>query len=332
VTFAKRIAALAQAARPVLIALLALCGAAIAHAQTYPSKPIRIIVPFVPGGGSDTIARGLASGLNERLGQPVVVENRGGANTIIGTEYVANSPADGYTLLLCTGSFSINPSLYKINYDPVKSFTPVSMFLEGSLLLVVHPSLPVTNVRELIALAKARPGELTFSSYGTGSPAHLAGELMKSMAGIDMLHIPFKGSVPAISEVVSGRVSMSFAVMTPVISFVQSGRLRALGTASRERSLGFKEFPTIAESGLPGFEASGWNGICAPGGLPKEILARLHGAIVDTFATEEARNKFIKIGFNMLPRPTSPDEFSAMIRAEIQKWAKVVKDAGIKVE
>ena len=329
---AQRIASLAPGARPALIVLLALCGAAAAHAQTYPSKPIRIIVPFVPGGGSDTIARGLAAGLNERFGQPVVVENRGGANTIIGTEYVANSPADGYTLLLCTGSFSINPNLYKINYDPLKSFTPVSQFLEGSLLLVVHPSLPVKNVKELIALAKARPGELTFASYGTGSPAHLAGELMKSMAGIDMLHIPFKGSVPAISEVVSGRVSLSFAVMTPVISFVQSGRLRALGTASRARSLGYKEFPTIAESGLPGFEASGWNGICAPAGLPREVLTKIHGAIVDVFATEESRNKYIKMGFNMLPRPTSPEEFSALIRAEIQKWGKVIKDAGIKVE
>ena len=262
-----------------ILVLVVLLGGAAGHAQTYPGKPIRIIIPYAPGGGQDVLARALANGLSERLGQPVIVENRGGANTIIGTEFVATSPADGYTLLLCSGALVINPSLYKTSYDAAKSFTPISQMLGGSLMLVVHPSIPAQNVRELVAFAKTKPGQLSYSSYGTGSPSHLAGELLESMTSIEMLHVPFKGSTPAITEVVSGRVSMSFAVMSPVLPFVRSGRVRAIGVASAERMAGYKEFPTLAESGLPGFDVAGWNGLCGPAGLSREVVGRLYASI-----------------------------------------------------
>jgi len=316
----------------ILTGLVALGGATSVGAQTYPSKPIRIIVPYAPGGGQDILSRALATGLNERLGQPVVVENRGGANTIIGTEYVANSAPDGHTLLLCSGALVINPSLYKTSYDAVKSFTPISQMLSGSLMLVVHPSIPAKNVKELVALAKKNPGQLTFASYGTGSPSHLAGELLKSMGNIDMLHIPFKGSGPAITEVIAGRVSISFAVMSPVLPFVRSGRVRPIGVASGERMPGHSEFPTLAESGLPGFELSGWNGLCGPAGLSKEVVGRLYGAIVHFFTNEEVRKNFTQMGLNVLPRPTSPEQFAAKIVADVEKFGKLVKQAGIKPE
>jgi len=303
-----------------------------AAAQPYPTRAIRIIVPFAPGGGADIIARASAAGLTERFGRSVTVENRPGANTIIGTEAAANAPPDGYTLLLCNSSFAINPSLYKTSYDAVKSFTPISMIVRGTLVLVVHPSLPVKDVKELIALAKAHPGELTYSSYGSGSIAHLAGELLKSTARVDIVHVPYKGAAPAIMDVIAGRVSMTFAVMAPVLPFIQSGKVKALGLATRERGLSHNEFRTLHESGLPGFDVQGWNGLCAPAGVPKDIIDRLHAALVDTFGGDEARNKFIKLGFDMLQRPGSPDEFAALIRADVQKWQKVVKEAGIKAD
>jgi tripartite-type tricarboxylate transporter receptor subunit TctC len=315
-----------------ILVLVVLLGGAAGHAQTYPGKPIRIIIPYAPGGGQDVLARALANGLSERLGQPVIVENRGGANTIIGTEFVATSPADGYTLLLCSGALVINPSLYKTSYDAAKSFTPISQMLGGSLMLVVHPSIPAQNVRELVAFAKTKPGQLSYSSYGTGSPSHLAGELLESMTSIEMLHVPFKGSTPAITEVVSGRVSMSFAVMSPVLPFVRSGRVRAIGVASAERMAGYKEFPTLAESGLPGFDVAGWNGLCGPAGLFREVVGRLYASIVDYFAVEEVRKNLTNIGLNVLPRPTSPEEFATRILADIEKFGKLVKRAGIKPE
>ena len=329
-TISNRNAFLSQILPLVFIGMLALSGTATVQAQTYPSKPVRIIVPFAPGGGADIIARAVSIGLSERFNQPFTVENRAGANTIIGTELVANSPADGYTLLLCNSSFAVNPSLYKTNYDAVKSFTPVSMIVRGTMLLVVDPSLPVHNVKELIALAKAKPGELSYSSYGAGSVAHLAGELFNGMAGVNMLHVPYKGASPAIMDVIAGRVSATFAVMSVVLPFVQSGKLRALGVAARERSTGHKEFPTLAESGLPGFDVQGWNGVCGPAGLPKEVVDKLHTGIVETFASDEAQNKFLNLGFDILRRSSSPDEFATLIRTDVQKWAKVVKDANIK--
>ncbi len=300
------------------------------HAQGFPNKPIRLVVPFVPGGGSDSVARMLAHGMSERLGQSVVVENRGGANTIIGTEYVATAKPDGYTLLVCTGSFVINPSLYKLSFDTLKAFTPVTLYLRGQTLLVIHPSLPVRNVKELIKFAKAHPGQLTFASYGAGSPNHLAGELFKNMTGVDMLHIPFKGSAPSISEVVAGRVSMTFGVLTPVLPYVRSGRLRALGLAGPERNPEFPEFPAIAES-VPGFQAVGLNGICAPSGTPREVIDKLHTTIASVFTNPEIRTKLIQGGADIVARPLPPDEFGPLVRTEIEKWRKVVEAAKIKV-
>lgn len=300
-------------------------------AQNYPSKPIRLVVPFVPGGGSDATARVIASGMSERLGQQVIVENRGGANTIVGTEYVAGQRPDGYTLLVCTGSFVINPSLYKLKYDTLRDFTPVTQYLSGQLLLVVHPSIPARNTKELLALARSKPGELTFASYGAGSPAHLAGELLKNMTDINMLHIPFKGSAPSISEVVAGRVSMTFGVVVPVMPHVKAGKLRAIGFATPERRPAFPDIPTIAET-VPGFEAVGFNGICAHSGTPSEIIERLNGAIQETLAQPEIRDKIVRSGADLVDKPKGPKEFGALVRAEIAKWKKVVDTAGIKLE
>lgn len=302
-----------------------------AQAQTYPVKPIRLVVPFVPGGGSDATARVIASGMSERLGQQVIVENRGGANTIVGTEYVAGQRPDGYTLLVCTGSFVINPSLYKLKYDTLRDFTPVTQYLSGQLLLTVHPSIPARNAKELLALAKSRPGQLTFASYGAGSPGHLAGELLKNMTGIDMLHIPFKGSAPSISEVVAGRVSMTFGVVVPVMPHVKAGRLRAIGFATPERRPAFPDIPTIAET-VPGFEAVGFNGICAHSGTPPEIVERLNAVIQETLAQPEIRDRILRSGADLVDKPRGPKEFGALVRSEIAKWKKVVDAAGIRLE
>jgi tripartite-type tricarboxylate transporter receptor subunit TctC len=321
--------ALARAIAASLIASAAVV--APVQAQSYPVKPIRLVVPFVPGGGSDATARIIAAGMSERLGQQVIVENRGGANTIVGTEYVANQRPDGYTLLVCTGSFVINPSLYKLNYDTLKDFTPVTQYLSGQLLLVVHPSVPARNTRELLALAKTKPGELSFSSYGAGSPSHLAGELLKNMTGIDMLHIPFKGSAPSITEVVAGRVSMTFGVVVPVMPHVKAGRLRAIGFATPERRPAFPDIPTIAET-VPGFEAVGFNGICAHSGTPAAIVERLNAVIQDTLAQPGIRAKILQSGADLVEHPKGPKEFGALVRSEIAKWKKVVDAAGIKVE
>jgi len=310
------------------LAYCALTPSAIA--QAYPTKQIRVISPYVSGGGSDLVARAFAAALHERFGQPAVVENRGGANGNIALDLVASAPPDGHTLLLCTSALAINPSLYKTSYDPINSFTPISMILRGTLLLVVHPSVPARDVKELIVLAKKQPGQLTFSSFGSGSPAHLAGELMKDMSGIDMLHVPYKGSAPALLDVIAGRVSMTFSVMTVVLPHVKAGKVRAIGLATKERSEGYEEFRTLDESGLRGFEVAGWNGVCGPAGLPKEISARLHSLIVETFGSDAMRSRFVKMGYGILRHPTSPEEFAAKIRSDFEKWAKVIKAAGIK--
>jgi tripartite-type tricarboxylate transporter receptor subunit TctC len=304
------------------------------RADDYPGKPIRIVVPYATGGGTDTIARIIAAGLQERLRQPAIIDNRGGANGVIGTDIVAASPPDGYTLLTCTTAVATNASLYKgkTKYDPVKSFSPVSLAVQATMLLVVSPSLPVRNVKELIALAKSKPGELAFSSYGNGSSPHLAAELFKSMAGVDMIHVPFKGGAPAITEVAAGRVAMTFATISSVLPHVQSGRVKALGAATLERNQRFKDLPTIAEAGLPGFEAAGgWTGICAPAGTPRPIVSKLHAAITDTMSNADVRTRFTNLGYDIFP-PMSPDQFAALMRAESQKWAKVVKDFNVKAD
>ncbi len=296
--------------------------------DSYPSKPVRIVVPYTPGGGADILARTLAAALAPKIGQPVIVENHPGANTITGTEYVANSPPDGHTLLLVPASFSINPSFYKLPYDSIKGFAPVALVAMVPLLLVTNPAVPVNSVKDLIALAKAKPGRLTFASYGTGSPAHLAGELFKSMVGVDMLHIPYKGSAPALADIVAGHVDLSFSSMSPAVPLVKSGRLKAIAVSTAKRVPAMTQIPTIAESGVPGYEVNGWNGIAAPARTPKDVVAKLNKVIGEIVATTEFRDKIAAQGFE--PEGSSPEEFSELIQRDVLKWAKVIKDSGAK--
>ncbi len=307
-----------------------LLSASYAFAQQYPAKPVKLIVPYTPGGGADGIARSVAEGMTQRLGQPVVVENRGGANTIIGSEYVASQPADGYTLLLCVSSLTVNQSLYKVNYDALRSFTPISILVSVPLVLVTAPSLPVKSVHDVVALAKARPGELTFASYGSGSSSHLAGELMKTMAGIEMLHVPYKGSSPSLTDVVAERASMSFSTIPPALPLVKAGRLKAIAVTSPQRLEQLKDLPTVAESGLPGFDVVGWNAICAPGGTPRPIVDRLYSVIRDTLATPATRDRLVNMGYVVVGN--TPDEFAALMKSEAGKWAKVIQESHIKIE
>jgi len=311
-----------------MMALSAISSTAWAQAQNFPNKPIKIVVPFVPGGGSDSVARVIAKGMTEQLGQPVVVENRGGANTIIGTEYVAKSAPDGYTLLVCTTAFATNPSMYKLPFDTVKDFDPVTMYMGAALVLVVNPNIPATNLRELIALAKAQPGKLTFASYGAGGPGHLSGELFKQMAGIDMLHIPYKGSAPSIADVVSGTASMSFAVLQPALPLIKSGKLRALGVVMAERASQLPEVPTIAET-LPGFLITGFNGLCAPAGTPPAILAKLNEVITKVVTTPAIRDQLVNAGNPVLDRPLPPKAFAEFVKVDIERWRKIVTDGNV---
>lgn len=307
---------------------LVLAAFEAAAADSYPTKPVKIVVPYTPGGGADILARTLAAALAPKIGQPVIVENRPGANTITGTEYVANSPPDGHTLLLVAASFSINPSFYKLPYDSIKGFAPVALVALVPLLLVTNPAVPVNSVKDLIALAKAKPGQLTFASYGSGSPAHLAGELFKNMVGVDMLHIPYKGSAPALADIVAGHVALSFSSMSPAVPLVKSGRLKAIAVSTAKRVSAMKEIPTIAEAGVPGYEVRAWNGIAAPAGTPKDVVAKLNRAIVEIVATTEFSDRISAQGFE--PESSSPGEFSELIQRDLLKWAKVIKDSGAK--
>ncbi|MDA8257211.1 MAG: tripartite tricarboxylate transporter substrate binding protein [Betaproteobacteria bacterium] len=299
-----------------------------AAADPYPAKPIKIVVPYTPGGGADILTRTLAAALTPKLGQQVIVENRPGGNTIIGSEYVANAQPDGYTLLLVPASFAINPSFYKVPYDTVKGFAPVGLVALVPLMLVANPNVQINSVKDLIDLAKAKPGKLTFASYGSGSPAHLAGELFKSMVGVDMLHIPYKGSAPALADVVAGHVAIMFSSMSPAVPLVKSGRLKGIAVSTAKRVPAMKDLPTIAEAGVPGYEVQAWNGIVAPAGTPKEIVAKLNRAIVEIVATKEFSDRISAQGFE--PESSSPEEFAELIQRDILKWAKVIKDSGAK--
>jgi tripartite-type tricarboxylate transporter receptor subunit TctC len=307
-------------------------SACAAQSVSYPTKPIRIVVPYAPGGGTDIIARIIGTRLQERLGQPMVIDNRGGANGIVGANLVAASAPDGYTLLACTTAVATNASLYKnqTKYDPVKSFAPISLAVQATMLLVVNPALPARNVKDLIALAKARPGQLSYSSYGTGSSPHLAAALFLKMTGTDMLHVPFKGGAPAIAEVIAGRVTMTFATVSSVHTHVEAGRVKPLGVATLERSRRYKDLPTIAESGVPGFEAAGgWTGVCAPAGTPPAIIDKLHAAISAIMTEPEVIARFESLGYEVF-KPMAPRQFAAMLRAETEKWAKVVAELDVR--
>ncbi|MGZ5150244.1 MAG: tripartite tricarboxylate transporter substrate binding protein [Burkholderiales bacterium] len=314
-----------------LAATLVFSLAATASAQSYPDHPVRVVVPFPAAGGTDILARLLLQRMSERLGANFVIDNRAGAGGTIGTEIVAKATPDGYTILVASSSHTINPSVYKkIGYDPARDFAPVTLIASGPGLLVVHPSVPAKNVKELIALAKSRPGQLIYASAGNGTPPHLAAELFKSMAGVDLVHIPYKGNVPAFVDLLSGAVSLSFPTITSGLPQVRSGKLRALGVTSKERSTVVPDVPTIAESGLPGYEATTWYGMLAPAKTRTLIITKLHDQMIEVLKLPDIREKLLAQGLE--PVGNRPDQFAAIISMELVKWSKVVAAAGVKAE
>ena len=302
-----------------------------AYAQSYPVKPVRIVVPFPPGGTSDILARTLGQKLAEEWGQQVVVDNRAGAGANIGAENVARSAADGYSLLILSTAHTINPSLYKkLAYDPVKDFAPVTMLVATSQVLVVHKSVPVSTLKEFIAFAKKHPGELLYSSAGSGSQPHLSAELFKTMTGINYVHVPYKGAPPAMVDLLAGHVALTFATAPSAVPYVKSGQLRALGVSTAKRIAALPDVPTIAEAGVPGYEATGWNGLVAPAGTPAPIIEKLNGAFVKVLRMPAVASYLSGQGAD--PDPGTAAEFAAYIKAEIAKWAKVVQDSGARVD
>ena len=311
--------------------LAALFFSAAALAQPYPSKPVRIIVNFPAGGVADVYARIIGAKVQEAWGQPVVIENRTGAGGNIGAEAVAKSPPDGYTLnMSAIGPHAVNVSLFsKLPYDPVKDFAAVALVLEAEGLLVVHPSVPANSVAELITYARANPGKLTFASAGTGTASHLAGELFKTMAKVDMTHVPYKGNVPAITDLLAGQTSLLFATMPTVLPHAKTGKLRALATIGAERSRAAAELPTVAET-LPGFEVNNWIGLFAPAGTPAPIVQRWNDEVLRIMQLAEIQARLPVEGARFAPN--SPEQFAQFVKTEIAKWASVVKAAGARVD
>lgn len=313
-----------------LLALFALQNDAVAQ-SAYPARTIRIIVPTASGGGNDMVARLIAQGLSERLGRQVIAENRPGAGTIIGTELVAKSPPDGYTLLMGPAAFVTVPlTNKKAPYDAVRDFAPITQAASLPSLIVVHPSVPAKSVKEMIALAKAKPGQILFGSAGLGTQPHLSMELFASMANIRMIHVPYKGSSPGLVDLLAGQLAIMAANMLQTIPYVRAGRLRALGVTTASRAAAAAEIPTIAEGGLPGYESVQWFGLLAPAGTPREIIARLHKESIAILRMPENIARLAADGAEVTT--SSPEEFAAFIQAENAKWAKVVKAAGIQPE
>ncbi len=312
--------------------VLLVVAAGAACAQTYPERPIRLVVPFPPGGGSDIVGRTIAQKLGDVLGQQIIVDNRGGAGGNIGTDIVAKAVPDGYTLVMAlSGPFSINGSLLgKLPFDPLKDFALITLAGATPNLLVAHPSLAAQSVRELIALAKASPGRINFASSGLGTPAQLAGELFNTMAGVKLVHVPYKGAAPALTDLLAGQVQLMFSTMPPALPHAKAGKLRAIAVTSAKRSLTTPELPTIAEGGLPGFEAITWYGMAAPAGTPPAIVRKLNAEVVKLLHLPDVRDRLLATGTEAAG--TSPAEFAAYIKSEIVKWAKVIKESGARAE
>ena len=307
-------------------ALLAVLATS-ALAQGYPTKPAKVVVPYPPGGPTDIVARVVSQKLSEQTGQQFIVENRPGAGGNIGAEAVAKSPADGYTLLVATTAHAINPALFKsLGYNLVKDFAPVSQLTSGPLVIVANPSLPAKNVKELIALAKAKPGTLNYASSGNGQSTHLSAELFGAMAGVKMNHIPYKGSAPALTDVMGGQASLMFDTMLSAMPQVKNGKLKAIAVTSAARSPAAPDLPTVAESGLPGYEAIAWNGLLAPAGTPAEVVNKLNAELKKALDAPDVKDRFSAQGFGAAWN--TREAFAKFIQAELDKWAKVVKVSG----
>ncbi|MDR2300065.1 MAG: tripartite tricarboxylate transporter substrate binding protein [Comamonas sp.] len=313
-------------------ALSAFAAAPAAFASgDYPNKPIRLVVPYPPGGPTDIVARVVAQKLQEQLGQSIIVDNKPGAGANLGAEQVARSTPDGYTLMVATTAHAINPSLFsKLNYSITKDFTPISQLTSGPLVIVATPTLQASNVKELIALAKSRPGGLNYASSGNGQSTHLSAELFSAMAGVKMNHVPYKGSAPALTDVMSGQADLMFDTMLSSMPFVKGGKLKAIAVTSSERSPSAPDIPTIAEAGLPGYEAIAWNGMLAPAGTPKEVIDRLNAALRTVLQSPDVKQRFDGQGF--AAKWDTPSAFGSFLNAEVEKWGKVVKTSGAKVD
>jgi len=312
--------------------LVTLAGTLPACAQEYPRKAIRLIVPFAPGGGNDTVARAIAQSAGASLGQPVVVDNRAGAGGMLGAELAAKSPPDGYTLFLGgVGSHAVNPNLHaKLPYDPVKDFAPITLIASAPSVLVVNPSLPARTLAEFTALAKASPGRINYASNGNGSSAQLAAVLYESMAGVQMVHVPYKGLAPALVDLLAGEVQAMFSSVVAIVPNIKAGRLRALAVTGKRRAALLPEVPTLDESGVPGYEAGSWYGILAPAGTPQAVVAKLHEAIVRALAQPEVRERLVSEGAEVIG--STPEAFAAHITAELARMGKLIRDAGIRME
>jgi tripartite-type tricarboxylate transporter receptor subunit TctC len=309
-------------------ALLALSG--MAAAQDYPNRPVRLIVPFPPGGINDIVGRVIGQHLGDRLGRQVIVENRGGAGGIVGSEFVANAPKDGHTLLIVSLAGAVNPWLYTLPYDPAKSFAPVAMLVAAPNVVTVNPDLPANSIKELVALAKSKPGDLQYASSGVGTFLHLAGELFKITADVDILHIPFRGAGPALIDVVGGHTKIAFGSVTSSVPHIRAGKLRALGVGSVKRSPTLPDVPTVIEAGVPGYEAANWIGLVATGGTPDAIVTRLHTEISAILDLPDVQKLFALEGADIVRMSTA--QFGAYMADETEKWGRVVKQAGIKAQ
>mgnify|MGYP001058906199 FL=1 len=312
-------------------AVACVAASGLAMAQDYPNKPVKLVVPYPPGGPTDIVARVVAQKLQEQMGQPFVIDNRPGAGANTGAEAVARSTPDGYTLLVATTAHAINPSLFsKLSYQLLKDLAPVSQLTSGPLVIVANPALPAQNIQELIALAKGKSGGLNFGSSGNGQSTHLSAELFSAMAGIKMSHVPYKGSAPALTDVMAGQTDLMFDTMLSAMPHVKAGKLKALAITSSQRSPVAPHLPTVAESGLPGYEAIAWNGLLAPAGTPKEVVARLNAELKKVLENPDVRQRFEAQGF--AASWNSPATFGSFLQAEVDKWAKVVQVSGAKID
>jgi tripartite-type tricarboxylate transporter receptor subunit TctC len=325
-----------NSARRILLAtigLLLACGGALAQPATgaYPTKPIRLILPFPPGGGTDILGRIIAERLTTNLGQPVVIENRGGAGGNVGAEAAAKSPPDGYTIVLVAPSLAISPSLYaKLNYDPVKDLTPVTLVGTVPNVIITHPSVPAQNLAEFIALARSQPGAMNFGSGGNGTSNHLAGELFNVVAGVKLVHVPYKGVNLAMNDVLAGQIQLVVIGIPAALQFIKTGRLRALAVIAPQRSPTLPDVPTVAEAGLANYEVTTWYGVLAPAGTPRAIVDRLNTELIRVMHAPDLKERFAATGTE--PRTSTPEEFADYIRQEVAKWGKVVREAGLKAD